>query len=335
MLISNLYIDKYKFIVVLIGLISGIGYGYYSRSYLGYFDTDVLNTFFPMMILYGMLATIKYNSIKFLFIVVVSDILYLYWYHSSEPLVYSLNGLFLLYCLIFYFKDIFKNKYILLLLISILILVLFNIDISQFQHHANRYIFKQEILNQGSFKFVAPMQLVAEAIDTNILYIVKLISGNLFIFILSFIGYLLLVFKHKEMILALPMIVLGFLSVEAGVRFHIYAIPMMVISYFYFIYYLSSKFDKKLSIALISFLFLFTVYENYKSVKYWNTKIAYPVFMPEQVSALKKLESISNLNDYAVSWWDYGWPIEYYTNLKTLIDNGRHHEDNYTVAHIL
>ena len=31
----------------------------------------------------------------------------------------------------------------------------------------------------------------------------------------------------------------------------------------------------------------------------------------------------------------YGWPILYYSGLNTMIDNGIHHSDNYTVAKIL
>jgi len=80
---------------------------------------------------------------------------------------------------------------------------------------------------------------------------------------------------------------------------------------------------------------LYPIYENAKSVRFWNTKVAKPVFNPEQIKALKLMKDASSSKDYAVTWWDYGWPIWYYTNMKTMIDNGKHHEDNYTVAKIL
>ncbi|MEA2099729.1 MAG: STT3 domain-containing protein [Campylobacterota bacterium] len=372
MLISNLYI-KIKKIVFLVGLTTGIGYGYYSRSYLGYFDTDILNTFFPMMILYGMLITIKKEDYKYSIIIITANVLFLAWYHSSEIIVYALNISFVLYSLIFYrtnadfykisvlvmisiaklfiiyklfilltlflvFKYFkIKYKYFLIIYIIVFILAIYKIDFTQFIYHANRYLFKEEFLNQGNHFFLAPMQLVSEARSIDAVKLIKLMSGNIWIFILSIIGYIMLVSRHKEIILGLPLIVFGLLSFKTGIRFHIYTVSIFIISYAYLSYYLILKFKMKYLKSYLILLSFFTlaIYENYNFVKYINTKIAFPVFNSEQIVALNKLKNISNQNDSVVTWWDYGWPIWYYTNMNTLIDNGKHHADNYTVSKIL
>jgi len=336
MLITRLFIDK-KYMVSMVGLIVGIGYGYYSRTYLGYCDTDMLNLFFPMMMLYGMVLSVRDKKLYHLLIVIVSTILYMAWYHSSLVLIYAMDAFFIIYMLAINYKKFIYNKYITFSSVLVLLVVISQVDVNQFLFHANRYIFKSKILDNSGFYFVSPMQLIAEAKSTNLQYIAHLISGNIIIFIASFIGYVLLVVRHKEMLLALPMLVLGLLSIKAGVRFHIYAIGVMAISYVYFGYYVISRYKLKntISILLVTMMFIVTVYENYRSLQYYNTKVAKPVFYPEQVQALKALQKIKSNNAYAITWWDYGWPVRYYGGLKTMIDNGRHHADNYTVANIL
>jgi len=48
-----------------------------------------------------------------------------------------------------------------------------------------------------------------------------------------------------------------------------------------------------------------------------------------------ELKSISNPKDYTLTWWDYGYPIWYYSNTNTLIDGGKHHHDNFIISEIL
>lgn len=339
-LIAALYITS-KTTLFCIGLLSGIGYGYYSRTYLGYFDTDVLNVFFPMFILYGMVATIKKETYLYLPIIFILSVLYIYWYQSSKPLTYIMLGVFSLYLAFHYhykYKHfIMKYKYFTIAFFIITSILLINfMDLNIFMKHINRYLLGNHLLNISNFNFLAPMQYISEAKSTNIYFISHLISGNLYIFILSIIGYILLIYKHKEMILSIPLVTLGLLSLFSGIRFHIYSIFIFIISYYFLFYSIFQyfKIKKSMTIFLIILISIPTFYENYKVLNEWN-KRAMPVFNPEQVMALNKLNKISQPNDYAVSWWDYGYAIQYYTNLKTMIDNGKQEADTYTVSHIL
>ncbi|RLA70217.1 MAG: hypothetical protein DRG24_07205, partial [Epsilonproteobacteria bacterium] len=59
-------------------------------------------------------------------------------------------------------------------------------------------------------------------------------------------------------------------------------------------------------------------------------------FQHNDVKALKKFSEQSRQKDLLVSWWDYGWPLWYYTGRNnTLIDNGRHGADTYLVSKLL
>jgi len=48
------------------------------------------------------------------------------------------------------------------------------------------------------------------------------------------------------------------------------------------------------------------------------------VFMKNEVQVLDTLKKVAQREDYVVAWWDYGYPIRYYSDVKTLIDGGKH-----------
>ncbi|NES53500.1 peptide-binding protein, partial [Escherichia coli] len=48
------------------------------------------------------------------------------------------------------------------------------------------------------------------------------------------------------------------------------------------------------------------------------------VFSQNEASLLNQLKNIANREDYVVTWWDYGYPVRYYSDVKTLVDGGKH-----------
>ena len=51
---------------------------------------------------------------------------------------------------------------------------------------------------------------------------------------------------------------------------------------------------------------------------------------------MDKLREIASREDYVLSWWDYGYPIRYYADVKTLVDGGKHNGgDNFSVSFAL
>ena len=57
------------------------------------------------------------------------------------------------------------------------------------------------------------------------------------------------------------------------------------------------------------------------------------MFFRSEVEILDKLKNIADREDYVLAWWDYGYPIRYYSDTKTLIDGGKHlGDDNFPVS---
>ncbi len=48
------------------------------------------------------------------------------------------------------------------------------------------------------------------------------------------------------------------------------------------------------------------------------------VMHPNEIRVLKDIQKIATPEDYVVSWWDYGYPIRYFANTKTLVDGMKH-----------
>jgi len=75
------------------------------------------------------------------------------------------------------------------------------------------------------------------------------------------------------------------------------------------------------------------LYPNIKHIQ--NYKVP-TVFLKDEVKVLDRLGKIAKREDYVVTWWDYGYPIRYYSDVKTLIDGGKHTgKDNFPVSFVL
>jgi len=164
------------------------------------------------------------------------------------------------------------------------------------------------------------------------------ISGHTITFMLSIVGYFLLVVKHRLFILTLPMLVLGFFALQGGLRFTVFSIPFMAIGVSYIIFITANIFKNLFSNRA-------QVYVKYAFITISSISVLYPnvvhivsyrvptVFNKNEVKILDKLSKIASKEDYVVSWWDYGYPIRYYADVKTLIDGAQHNGgSNYPVS---
>jgi dolichyl-diphosphooligosaccharide--protein glycosyltransferase/undecaprenyl-diphosphooligosaccharide--protein glycosyltransferase len=132
------------------------------------------------------------------------------------------------------------------------------------------------------------------------------------------------------MLLGLPMIGLGFLAYSGGLRFTIYAIPVLSFAIAFLIVEVSNIISKQfnddkktlyIKYALSSFLVILVLYPNILHIVRYKVPT---VFTKNEVLVLDKLKKIASREDYIVGWWDYGYPIRYYADVKTLSDGGKH-----------
>jgi dolichyl-diphosphooligosaccharide--protein glycosyltransferase/undecaprenyl-diphosphooligosaccharide--protein glycosyltransferase len=182
--------------------------------------------------------------------------------------------------------------------------------------------------------FYQVIQTVREAGAIPFSTMANRISGSQIGVLLSLVGYIVLVIRHKPFIVALPMIGVGVLSLWAGLRFTVYAVPIAAISSVYLFYVIADKVtqDPKVKYALIGLATAAMLYPNIIHVIGYKVPT---VFNKAEVNDLVKLDEISDSKDYTLTWWDYGYPIWFYSNTNTLIDGGKHGHDNYLISKIM
>lgn len=240
-------------------------------------------------------------------------------------------GLFFL----FHFKkELFNPKIIFYILIATALLVFatggFTPILAQIKAYIFREAYASDIYETMKFTYFAVNQTVREAGQIPFDIFADRISGHTLTFIFSVIGYILLSLRYKVMWLALPMVGLGFLALKGGLRFTVYAVPPMALGVSYFIFFIANKFElfifndttlKNMRIGFIALASVAILYPNIQHVQEYKVPT---VFNQEEVKVLDALGKKASREDYVISWWDYGYPIRYYADVKTLVDGGKH-----------
>ncbi|WP_321777711.1 STT3 domain-containing protein [Sulfurimonas sp.] len=353
-------------------LLASVAWSYYNRTMVGYYDTDMLNIVLPMFLLWSIIWAIQTNEDKYLLITALDILVYRWWYPQSYALEFSFFGLILLYTLIWDRKNLYNYKLLAIMMFAMLnidgfirfpiviglyyafkqekfqkyIYTVFAIAVVAFfvtggfdpiWYRLKIYVFKDTLMvtKDGlSLHFYSVMQTIREAGQIPFETFANRISGHTITLILSIVGYIYLVYKHRIMILGLPMIGLGFLALAGGLRFTIYAVPLMAFGIAFLITELSLEMPtKKLKYLSIIAFTLAILYPNYKHIDSYKVPTVFDV---DEVKVLDKLKTIAGREDYVISWWDYGYPIRYYGDVKTLVDGGKHSGSvNFPVSYVL
>ncbi|MDH4943492.1 STT3 domain-containing protein [Sulfurimonas sp. C5] len=353
-------------------MLASIAWSYYNRTMAGYYDTDMLNIVLPMFLLWSIIWAVKTNQNIYLFLTALDILLYRLWYPQSYSLEFAFFGLILAYTLLFDRKNIFNYKLLAIMMFAMMGLDGYTrlalVAISYYiftQEKFNKYgyyllgiavitffvtggfnpiwmqlkgyVFSESVSVEQEglgLHFFTVMQTVREAGKIPFEMFANRISGHTLVFIISFIGYLYLLFKHRIMLLSLPLVGLGFLAYIGGLRFTIYAVPILAFGVAFLITEIAAKLPTtKLKFLAMIALTLVMLYPNYKHIDSYKIPT---VFNNDEVDVLKQLSQIATPNDYTVAWWDYGYPIRYYANTQTLIDGGKHSGAvNFPVSFIL
>lgn len=160
------------------------------------------------------------------------------------------------------------------------------------------------------------------------------ISGSQIGVIVSLIGYMVLVLRHKPFVIALPLIGVGVLSLWAGLRFTVYAVPVAAISAIYLFHVITKSISDKKSIYIAA-MTLLTASMLYPNIIHIIEYKVPTVLNQTEVNDLEQLRKMSSDKDYTLAWWDYGYPIWFYSNTNTVIDGGKHDNDNFIISRIM
>ncbi len=161
------------------------------------------------------------------------------------------------------------------------------------------------------------------------------VSGHLALFAVAMFGFVLLLWQWPVLLLLLPLAGLGLFAMPAGVRFGIYLTPIYALGLAHLVVMVgralswrSRQFADVFRVALVVALVV------------PNALAAWPSFTPTaliapEVAALTALRTQSAPRDATVTWWDYGYPVVYFSRTRVFADGGRHGEDAGLVAEIL
>lgn len=353
-------------------LLASIANSYYNRTMIGYFDTDMLNIVLPMFLLWSIIWAIRTNENKYLIITAIDILIYRWWYPQSYSLEFSFFGLILLYTLIWDRKNIYNYKLLSLMMLAmiglegyirtILVIAAFYIYTKEKFDRYVYYIFGVSIVlffASGGFNpiwgqlkgyvfkdavtagkeglglhFYSVVQTVREAGHIPFEIFANRISGHVVTFVLSVGGFIYLAYKHKIMFFGLPLIGLGFLAYVGGLRFTIYAVPVLAFGVAFLITE-AARFmpTSRLKFLTIAALTLAILYPNIIHIQNYRVPT---VFNADEVKVLDEFKDIAEREDYVVAWWDYGYPLRYYSDVKTLIDGGKHSGSvNFPISFIL
>jgi len=353
-------------------LLASVTHSYYNRTMTGYYDTDMLTIVLPLFSIYFIILAILHQRNRFLIPITITFALYQWWYPQGYALNTAILVTALLYALIFERKNHYVYKISLFIIIGILTLpmwikIILALSVFAFFHFQPKldqkwfwflfagmvalyfatggidiiwgflksYVVRDSVSSDTTeLHFYNVAQTVREAGNIPFTVFAERISGHTITFLLACIGYALAVFAYRPLLITLPFVALGFIAMSAGLRFTIYAVPAMALGFAYFLLIITQPIGKIWLRTIVLLVFTsVALYPNYLHIKEYMTPT---VFTAQEVSTLDKLGKMASEEDYVITWWDYGYPIRYYSDVKTLVDGGKHSGDvNYPASYIL
>lgn len=371
-LISRLYNQSiWGFFAALLG---SIAWSYYNRTMTGYYDTDMFSAMAPMFILYFLMkSTIDFNLRSALYAAIAIAI-YPFLYDAGKTIVYTMGIMYALYMIYYHRKEdtTYISLVIVFMalipfpiaapysyMVKIIVLIILYIGLKRvsigmkklmlvsgilfllFMFFGNVFdlIFRKVMsyISTGTasegLHFYGVKQTIREAGQIPFSTFANRISGSQLGVLISLVGYVVLVLRHRAFILALPLVAIGMFALWGGLRFTVYAVPIAAMSAIYLFFVVGEFFkDVKVKYAFIVFATGVMLYPNIQHIIGYKVPT---VLNKAEVSDLDKLKAISGPQDYTLAWWDYGYPIWYYSNTSTLIDGGKHNNDNFIISTIL
>ena len=355
-------------------LLGGIVWSYYNRTMTGYYDTDMFSAMAPMFILYFLIkSTIDFNLRSALY-AAIAIVLYPFLYDQGLAIVYAMGIIYGIYMFLFHRNEKMAYASLILVLLAlvpigiekpwsyILHLLLLGgtyIVLKQDKIEKRNLIVASGILlvlflllgdvvglilhkifsytirgtEQSGLHFFAVNQTVREAGKIPFSLFANRISGSQVGLFLSLIGYIILVLRHRTFILSLPLVGIGAFALWGGLRFTVYAVPVAAMSAVYLFFVVGEYLrNDKLKYAFAAIATAGLLYPNITHILGYKVPT---VFNASEVKDLVTLDKIADGKDYTLSWWDYGYPIWFYSDTSTLIDGGKHDNDNFIISTIM
>ena len=355
-------------------LLGSIAWSYYNRTMTGYYDTDMFSAMAPMFILFFLMkSTIDFN-LKSALYAAIAIAVYPFLYDQGKAVIYAMGIMYALYMIFYHRNENTTYLSLILVFIALIpfplaaplsyvikimvllgvyfflqrstldqkkVMMISGILFILFMIFGNVFglIFAKVsgYLSTGTsatgLHFYSVVQTVREAGQIPFSTFANRISGSQVGVVIALIGYIVLVIKHRAFILALPLVGIGIFALFGGLRFTVYAVPIAAMSAIYLFFVLGDFFkNSKIKYAFVTLATAAMIYPNITHIIGYKVPT---VLNKTEVQDLVKLDKIADPKDYTLSWWDYGYPIWYYSDTSTLIDGGKHSNDNFIISKIM
>jgi undecaprenyl-diphosphooligosaccharide--protein glycosyltransferase len=359
----------------LAALLASITWSYYNRTMFGYYDTDMFSAMAPMFILYFLMKSVIDFQLRTALYAAIAIAIYPFLYDQGRAIVFAMGLIYAAYLIWRHRKERVTYESLILVFVALTpfklpvpweygvhllligglyiflrraniplqkliwsaggLLVLFLIlgDVFPLIWHKVQTYVVTGTNTEGKLHFFAVNQTVREAGRIPFEIFADRISGSIPAFFLALIGYLLLLWKYRPFVLSLPLMGIGFFAWWGGLRFTVYAVPVAALAAVYLFVWIGEQLkDRRLALGLPVIATLAMLYPNITHIIGYKVPT---VFNRDEVKDLVKLDRNASSWDYTISWWDYGYPIWFYSDTCTLIDGGKHDEDNFIVSKIL
>ena len=359
----------------LAAILGAVTWSYYNRTMTGYYDTDMFSVMAPMFILYFLMKSVVEFDRRSALYAAIAIAVYPFLYDQGKSLIYAMGLIYAAYLIWQHREERTTYESLILVLTALipfglsvpweylthlllvigiyfllrlrsfplkplmatsgvlLILLLIFGDVFALVFSKIQGYLATGTQTEGNLHFYSVAQTVREAGQIPFDIFAKRISGSVVGFFLGIAGYLLLLRKHPPFLLSLPLMGIGFFAWWGGLRFTVYAVPVMALGVVYFFFWMGEYFRNRRIAMLLSILgtTVLLVPNLLHIIEYKVPTVMNRV----EVEDLVKLDQNASSRDYTLAWWDYGYPIWFYSDTSTLIDGGKHNEDNFIVSTIL
>lgn len=193
----------------------------------------------------------------------------------------------------------------------------------------------EDVSEQATIHFQPTIKTVREAQNIQFEEFANRISGSIPAIILAGIGFFLLLMRKKELFfLSIPLVGIGLFTFVGGLRFTIYAVPIAALSLTFLFGWGFSLFIKQ-RLGVYVPLGIVTCVLLVPHVQHAEQYMVGVVYSKETAQILTDLKDQVNEGDYAITWWDYGTGLWYYSGLNSITAPSHHTNDNYTTSRIL
>ena len=289
---------------------------------------------YAMGIMYGLYIVFYHRKEKLTYASLILIFLALIPLGLGKPETYIVHILLVSFSYLYLKKETMETKQ--LVIVSGVLFVLFLVfgDVfSLIYSKIMTYTVTGTGIENSVLHFFQVNQTVREAGQIPFSTFANRISGSEIGVVLSLIGYILLVIKHRAFILALPLVGIGVFALFGGLRFTVYAVPIAAISAVYLFVFIGEYIQQ--TKARYAFIALATAAMIYPNITHIIDYRVPTVMNNQEVKDLVALDKVADGKDYTLAWWDYGYPIWYYSDTSTLIDGGKHQNDNFIISQIM